>query len=99
MVANKIELNGETILDLSEDNVTTEDVKEGVKFHLPNGHSATGTMTSFGTGVYVGSETPPAEAFVWIDLNGDPSNTEEWEFEMQDGTSVTKVVVVTEGAK
>ena len=96
MVANKIELNGETILDLSEDTVTEYDVALGVTFHLPNGEQGVGRMISYGSGVHVGSDTPPEEATVWIDLNGDATSTEEWEFEMTDGTTVTKTVVVTE---
>lgn len=48
------------------------------------------------SGIYVGSDTPPDEATVWIDPNGDATSTEDWEFEMTDGTTVTKTVVVTE---
>jgi hypothetical protein len=96
MVANKIELNGETILDLSQDTVTENDVALGVTFHLPSGEQGVGRMISYGSGVHVGSDFPPDEATVWIDPNGDATSTEEWEFEMIDGTTVTKTVVVTE---
>lgn len=96
MVGNKIELNGKTILDLSQDTVTENDVALGVTFHLPNGEQGVGRMISYGSGVHVGSDTPPDEATVWIDPNSDATNTEEWEFEMIDGTTVTKTVVVTE---
>lgn len=96
MVANKIELNGQTLLDLTNDNVTENDVRKGVSFHLPSGEQAVGRMISYGSGVHVGSDTPPDEATVWIDPNGDATSTEEWEFEMIDGTTVTKTVVVTE---
>lgn len=51
---------------------------------------------SGGSGVYVGSATPPDEATVWLDPNGDATSTEEWVFEMKDGTTVTKTVVVSE---
>ena len=45
-------------------------------------------------GVHVGSDTPPANASIWIDPNGECSSTEEWEFEMNDGSTVSKTVVV-----
>lgn len=45
--------------------------------------------------VYVGSDTPPSSADIWIDPTAGGSLTEEWEFEMDDGTTVTKTVVVT----
>ena len=47
-----------------------------------------------GSGVYVGTATPPASATVWIDPSGEPSSTEDWVFEMEDGTTETKTVVV-----
>jgi hypothetical protein len=50
MVANKIILNGNTILDLSGDNVTESDVAVGKKFHKANGEGAIGTGT-FGSSV------------------------------------------------
>jgi len=43
MANNKIIYYGETLLDLSEDNVTNEDVTYGVSFHLPNGSASVGT--------------------------------------------------------
>ena len=45
-------------------------------------------------GVYVGSEAPPANINIWIDPNGEGINTEEWEFELEDGTTETKTVAV-----
>lgn len=44
--------------------------------------------------VYVGSDTPPETATIWIDPAGRPTNTEEWEFDMEDGTTEKKTVVV-----
>lgn len=44
-------------------------------------------------GVYVGSETPPEDATVWVDPNGEPTSTEKWVFTLEDGTTVTKTVV------
>ena len=46
------------------------------------------------SGVYVGSEEPSTEANVWVDPNGDPSGAEAWTFTLEDGTTVTKSVVV-----
>ena len=43
---------------------------------------------------YVGSDTPPEKATIWIDPTGEPTSTEEWEFEMDDGTTEKKTVVV-----
>jgi hypothetical protein len=45
-------------------------------------------------GVYVGSGTPPERASVWIDPTGRPTGTEAWEFDMEDGTTEIKTVVV-----
>ena len=44
--------------------------------------------------VYVGSDTPPDTATIWIDPTGEPTSTEEWEFDMEDGTTKQKTVVV-----
>jgi hypothetical protein len=46
------------------------------------------------SGVYVGSDTPDTDANVWIDPNGDPSGTEEWEFTLDTGATVKKTVVI-----
>lgn len=45
MARSKIIINGETYMDLTNDNVTAEDVAAGKKFHLPNGQQGTGTST------------------------------------------------------
>lgn len=45
-------------------------------------------------GVYIGSDTPPDTATVWLDQNGAPSGAEAWTFTLEDGTTVTKSVVV-----
>ena len=44
--------------------------------------------------LYVGSDEPRVNATVWIDPSGDPTNTETWEFEMENGDTVTKELVV-----
>ena len=42
---NKVIYGGDTLIDLTPDNVTASDVLSGVTFHLPSGESATGTCT------------------------------------------------------
>lgn len=45
MSRSKIIINGETYMDLTNDNVTEADVAYGKLFHLPNGDAGTGTST------------------------------------------------------
>lgn len=40
---NKVVVNGETLIDLTNDTVTPEDVMEGVTFHMADGTEAMGT--------------------------------------------------------
>lgn len=42
---NKVIFGGETLIDISVDDVTAADVLYGVKFHLPSGAPSTGTCT------------------------------------------------------
>lgn len=44
---NKVVVNGETLIDLTNDTVTPEDVTEGVTFHMANGTEAVGTKKQF----------------------------------------------------
>jgi hypothetical protein len=46
------------------------------------------------SGVHIGSDAPSGAEYVWVDPNGDPSGTEEWEFTLEDGTTVKKSVVI-----
>lgn len=46
------------------------------------------------SGVYIGADTPPDNANVWINPNGKPTGTENWEFELDTGATDTKMVVV-----
>lgn len=41
---NKVVYNGVTLIDLTSDTVSAEDVAEGITFHLPSGQSSTGTL-------------------------------------------------------
>ncbi len=42
---NKVILGGDTLIDLSQDDVTASDVLSGKKFHLPSGAAGTGSCT------------------------------------------------------
>lgn len=42
---NKVIYGGETLIDLTTDQVTVSDVLSGVSFHLPSGEKTTGTCT------------------------------------------------------
>ena len=42
---NKVIYGGQTLLDLTQDDVTASDVLTGKKFHLPSGAQGTGTCT------------------------------------------------------
>ena len=42
---NKVIYGGDTLIDLTPDQVTKADVLEGVTFHLPSGEATTGTCT------------------------------------------------------
>lgn len=46
------------------------------------------------SGVYIGTSNPPPEVNVWIDPSGTPSSIETWEFDLEDGTTEKKNVVV-----
>ena len=43
--ANKVVFGGQTIIDISGDDVKASDVLSGIKFHLPSGAPGTGTCT------------------------------------------------------
>ena len=45
-------------------------------------------------GVHFGSDNPPDGCAVWVNPDGEPTSTEEWEFEMEDGSTDTRRVVV-----
>lgn len=42
---NKVIFGGDTLIDLTNDDVTRASVLSGIKFHLPTGESTTGTCT------------------------------------------------------
>ena len=59
-VPNKVTFNGNTLIDLTGDDVTAADVLSGVLFHLPSGEQGTGTLvpSSGGLEYESGSFTP-----------------------------------------
>ena len=63
MFKNKVVFGGEVLIDLTEDNVTQEDVTQGVKFHLPSGEPVEGTSTK-------DSDTKDATAVEYDILDG-----------------------------
>lgn len=42
---NKVVYGGDTLIDLTQDDVTRASVANGIKFHLPSGEATTGTNT------------------------------------------------------
>lgn len=49
MAINKVEFDGNTLIDLTSDTVTASDVLTGKTFHLADGSIGTGTMTNNGS--------------------------------------------------
>lgn len=47
-------------------------------------------------GVHIGADAPPDNVNIWIDPNGEPTSVEDWEFDLDDGSSDTKTVVVVD---
>ena len=46
------------------------------------------------SGVHFGADAPTGSANVWIDPSGEPTGAESWTFTLEDGSTVTKAVVV-----
>lgn len=57
MAANKVTLNGETLIDLTQDTANESDVAVGKTFHKSNGEIGIGTNSSIGGGGSVIIET------------------------------------------
>ena len=68
----------------------TEDGVVKLTFGIPQGEQGEPGFS----GVHFGSDDPPETANVWINPNGQPTGTENWEFDMADDTTDTKTVVV-----
>lgn len=64
-------------------------------FTVYNGADGAGGSGGGSSGVWVGSEAPPDDSYtVWIDPAGTATGYEEWVFELADGSTTTKKVVV-----
>lgn len=66
---NKVVVNNNTLIDLSNDTVTPEDVMEGVTFHDATGALRVGTATG-GTNMVIPinpTEIPTEVGAVWIE--------------------------------
>ena len=55
MATNKVILNGEVVLDLTQDSVEPQFVMEGVTFHGKDGEKTKGTMKPYGAPFYDGT--------------------------------------------
>lgn len=104
MAINKIVLNtedGEQVLvDLTGDTVTAETLAEGVTAHDKSGAKITGTMTGGGEdleAVLTEQESLIAELQDTLRgkaAGGGAGTTEIWTLTLEDGTEITKEVVI-----
>lgn len=74
----------ESIKDGGKNIITFSD---GTKVVIRNGNKGT-------SGVHYGADDPPSNATIWINPNGDPTTIENWEFDLDDGNTEEKTVVV-----
>lgn len=73
MAYNKVVYDGNTLIDLTSDTVTAEDVASGVTFHLPNGVQSTGTASGGSSTVATTTETPSSNSTsIRFDVEGEP---------------------------
>ena len=92
---------GNTNTNVKAEGVDGTDGKTAYKYAQDGGYGGTEEQfaeklaNGFG-GLHIGSSTPPDTADVWVDPNGEPTTVEEWEFDMDDGSTETKTVVVTD---
>lgn len=95
MKANKIELNGEVILDISTDTATPETVAEGVTFHMADGTPAIGTATpgSGGGGAELNiayGDTPPEDTSkLWVKTSEPSGVVVSSEMQYKENTNVS----------
>ena len=87
--------NGISSAVLNADYTLTLTFDDGTSYTTPSIRGATGKEGADGvSGVHIGTDTPPDTANVWVNPNGDPTSTEDWEFDLEDGSTDTKTVVV-----
>lgn len=68
MAVNKVEINGQTVLDLTQDTVTPETLKKGVTAHSASGEKIVGTGTD--TPVVVKVNAMTADRYQFVDDEG-----------------------------
>lgn len=92
--------NGE-VLNCGVVGVTVEHIEESVKdggkniIRFSDGTEVVVRNGNKGTsGVHFGADAPPSNATIWINPNGEPTSIENWEFDLEDGNTEAKTVVV-----
>ena len=92
--------NGE-VLNCGVVGVTVEHIEESVKdggkniIRFSDGTEVVVRNGNKGTsGVHFGADAPPSNATIWINPNGEPTTIENWEFDLEDGNTEAKTVVV-----
>lgn len=70
---NKVIYNGNTLIDLTGDTVTAEDVASGILFHLANGEQAIGTASAEAKFDFVTSANSSTSQIHFTGLQGEPS--------------------------
>lgn len=95
MAVNKVEINGEVKLDLTADTVTPETLLAGATAHNAAGEKITGTAD-----LSAKQDKITAQGVLQGDGAGGvtAAQTETWTFTLEDGSSVTKTVVLGGGA-
>lgn len=102
MAVSKVEItteNGvETLMDLTGDTVTPSKMAKGTTAHAADGSLITGTATEVNIVQSEGTSTTDvmSQKVVTDKLEGkaDKSSAETWTFTLEDGTTVTKKVVL-----
>ncbi len=86
---NKVVYNGQTLIDLTQDDVTASDVRSGVYFHSADGVRGQGTLTS--------TSIPTADTIAeWdsdVHMNSEDMTSQEVE-DFVDGLNVTVITAV-----
>ncbi len=90
--ANKVEVNGETIIDLSKDTIVPETLDKGITAHDATGKPITGTFTIAEELNEQDSLITQIQAALIGKVVGGDVVSEEWTFTLTDGTTVTKTV-------
>ena len=91
MAVNKVEVNGETKLDLTQDTVTPENLLSGAI-----AHNAAGEKIKGAADLSAKQDKITAQGVLQGDGAGGvtAAQTETWTFTIEDGSSVSKTVVL-----